>query len=121
MASPCPVARRSGPWEYQATLHRLISTTDAPTRTHDLVTTLSSWYFARMRHPRHRFGAALGVLFVLALGAACSADDTSTEPIVTANCPASGAASGNEMTVLGCGNFKPLRTTGEIFVRGNTA
>jgi hypothetical protein len=25
------------------------------------------------------------------------------------------------MTVLGCGNFKPLRTTGEIFVRGNTA
>ena len=25
------------------------------------------------------------------------------------------------MTVLGCGNFKPQRTTGEIFVRGSTA
>ena len=25
------------------------------------------------------------------------------------------------MTVLGCGNFKPKRTTGEIYVRGTTA
>ena len=82
----------------------------------------SSSRFSQLRHPLHRIAGGLGALLVLALGAACGSDDTSTEPIVTANCPAaSGASSGNAMTVLGCGNFKPTRTTGEIFVRGSTA
>jgi hypothetical protein len=60
-------------------------------------------------------------LLVLAVGAACGSDDP-TEPIGTANCPAAaGAAPGNTLTVLGCGNFKPARTTSELFVRGTTA
>jgi hypothetical protein len=67
----------------------------------------------------------LGGLLVIALGAACGSDDTPggpTEPITNANCAAApGATPSNAMTVLGCGNFKPSRTTGEIFVRGTTA
>lgn len=70
-------------------------------------------------------GGTLGTLLVLALGAACGGDGGSsgaTEPIVTGNCPAAaGTTPGNAMTVVGCGNFKPARTSAEIFVRGNTA
>src|SRR5829696_752804 len=67
--------------------------------------------------------AALATMFLLGLAVAC-ADGTqgTTEPINTGNCPAaSGSAPANPMTVLGCGNFKPGRTTAEIFVRGSTA
>jgi hypothetical protein len=62
-------------------------------------------------------------MLVLAFGAACGgADEASTEPVVTADCPAAGgAAPANAMTVLGCGNFKPSRTTAEIAVRGTLA
>ena len=65
----------------------------------------------------------LATLLALSLGVACGGEDTggTTQPITTASCPASGTAQTNAMTVLGCGNFKPARTTGEIFVRGTTA
>jgi hypothetical protein len=59
---------------------------------------------------------------LLALGAACGGSDDPTEPIQTANCPAAGGATpSNTLTVLGCGNFTPKRTSAEIFVRGTTA
>lgn len=63
----------------------------------------------------------LVALLVVALGAACS--DTPGGPTgPNANCAAAaGATPSNAMTVLGCGNVKPARTTGEIFVRGTTA
>jgi len=74
-----------------------------------------------MAQPRIRSGGVLGALFVLAFGVACSGDDGPTEP-ATANCPAAaGATVANAMTVLGCGNFKPARTTAEIAVRGTLA
>jgi hypothetical protein len=76
-----------------------------------------------MRPTLFRSSRALGAMLVLAFGAACGgADEASTEPVVTADCPAAGgAAPANAMTVLGCGNFKPSRTTAEIAVRGTLA
>ena len=60
---------------------------------------------------------------LLGLGAACGDGSSSTtEPIDTSKCPGvSGSAPANAMTLLGCGNFRPARTTAEIFVRGTTA
>ncbi|MFL5619339.1 MAG: LVIVD repeat-containing protein [Gemmatimonadaceae bacterium] len=75
------------------------------------------------RTPLRQLGA-LGAVLLFALGAACGGDDSSgaTEPINTAGCPAAGGATpSNAMTVLGCGNFKPARTTAEIAVRGTLA
>ena len=66
----------------------------------------------------------LRALLVVALGAACSDDDDRASPRRPNARPAprlAGATPSNAMTVLGCGNFKPSRTTGEIFVRGTTA
>ncbi|HKH94745.1 MAG TPA: hypothetical protein VKA54_23255, partial [Gemmatimonadaceae bacterium] len=65
----------------------------------------------------------LATTLLLMFGAACGSDSpATTEPIDTSNCPAgSGSAPANAMTVLGCGNFKPARTTAEIAVRGSTA
>jgi hypothetical protein len=68
-----------------------------------------------------RSGGALGALLLLAVGAGCGSDNPAG-PTQTANCPAaSGASTSNVLTVLGCGDFKPKRTTAEIFVRGTTA
>jgi hypothetical protein len=59
----------------------------------------------------------------LTLAAACGGGDdpsiTGPNPAVN-RCPASGAVTG-AMTVLGCGDFKPKRTTAEIAVLGTTA
>ena len=75
-----------------------------------------------MAQPLLRSCALLGALAALTLAAACSGDDGTTEPIATTNCPAAAAAApANAMTVLGCGNFKPARTTAEIAVRGTLA
>jgi hypothetical protein len=75
-----------------------------------------------MRQSFPRSSRTFGALLALATLAACAGDDSPTEPIATANCPAAaGSSPANAMTVLGCGNFKPKRTTGEIFVRGTTA
>jgi len=65
----------------------------------------------------------LATTLLLMFGAACGSDSpATTEPIDTSNCPAgSGSAPANAMAVLGCGNFKPARTTAEIAVRGSTA
>src|SRR5258705_193155 len=61
------------------------------------------------------------VLALIALGAACGGDSPSaTGPDNQVNpCPAASSQS-NAMTVLGCGNFKPRRVTGEINVHGTT-
>jgi hypothetical protein len=66
------------------------------------------------------------VVSVLAFAVACSGTDNtgpSTGGTLVNSCPASGSGTGpaRAMTVLGCGDFKPLRITGEIFVRGSTA
>ena len=75
---------------------------------------------SQLRWPVLRSGA-LAALFVVALGTAC--DDSPDGPTgPNPNCAAAaGSAPSNAMTVLGCGNFTPSRTTGEIFVRGTTA
>jgi len=76
---------------------------------------------SQLRRPVFRSGA-LATLLVVALGTACGDDspDGTTGP--NPNCAAAaGSAPSNAMTVLGCGNFTPSRTTGEIFVRGTTA
>jgi len=77
-----------------------------------------------MRLPFYRFGGAAAAL-ALALSAACSSGDGgpgATEPIGTNSCPAAaGATPAKAMTVLGCGNFKPARTSAEIAVRGTLA
>ena len=67
----------------------------------------------------------LPVSFLLALaafGAGCGSDSNSaTDPRDTPNrCPATGSQN-KAMTVLGCGDFKPSRITGEINVHGTTA
>src|SRR5690348_12562623 len=68
-----------------------------------------------------RLGGTVAAALLLAVSLACGSDDP-TEPVQTANCPAaSGATAGSTLTVLGCGNFKPKRTSAEIFVRGTTA
>ena len=89
------------------------------------MTSFNSRFLNPIQQRLRRSRGALGALLVVALGAACSGDDQSggtTEPINNTNCPAAaGAAQTKAMTVLGCGNFKPSRTTGEIFVRGTTA
>ena len=61
------------------------------------------------------------VLAVIAFGAGCGSDSPSaTGPDNGLNpCPAASSQS-NAMTVLGCGNFKPKRITGEIYVHGTT-
>jgi hypothetical protein len=66
---------------------------------------------------------AVAAACLLSLGAACAEGSSgTTEPINTANCAATtGTAAANAMTVLGCGDFKPARITGEIFARGTTA
>jgi hypothetical protein len=68
--------------------------------------------------------SSLSLVFALAaLGAACGSDGSSspTGPDTQLNpCPAA-STPGNAMTVLGCGNFKPKRITGEIYVHGSTA
>jgi hypothetical protein len=70
---------------------------------------------------QHPVGA-LAATLLLTIGAACGGDSGTTEPIDTSDCPAAtGTPPANTMTVLGCGNFKPARTTAEIFVRGSTA
>jgi len=59
------------------------------------------------------------VLALVAFGAACGGD-SATGPDAQINpCPAASTQS-NAMTVLGCGNFKPKRVTGEISVHGST-
>ena len=77
-----------------------------------------------MRQASHRRGRALGALLLLALGMACGSDDT-TDPLGSTNGATCGASAGappaNAMTVLGCGNFKPSRTTAEIAVRRTLA
>ena len=62
------------------------------------------------------------VLGLVAFGAACGGDSPSAPgPNNQLNsCPAAISQS-KAMTVLGCGDFKPKRITGEINVRGNTA
>jgi len=62
------------------------------------------------------------VLALVAFGAACGSDSKSaTGPDSQSNlCPAA-RTQANAMTVLGCGNFRPKRTTAEINVRGTTA
>ena len=83
------------------------------------MTPLTSPLRSPIRRPLFPLRGALGALLVL--GAACS-DDGPTDPGVNANCAAAaGATPSNAMAVLGCGNFKPSRTTAEIFVRGATA
>jgi len=63
----------------------------------------------------HRSGplSALAALSLAML--ACSGSDTPTDPGAT------GPRTPVTMTVVGPGNFKPPHTTGELFVRGNTA
>ena len=63
---------------------------------------------------RIAFSLAAGV--ALAAVAACSDTDPTAPPnsTVTSSSPVT-------MAVLGRGDFKPLRTTGEVFVRGTTA
>ena len=59
------------------------------------------------------------VLALVAYAAACGGD-SATGPDAQINpCPAASTQS-NAMTVLGCGNFKPKRVTGEIYVHGST-
>jgi hypothetical protein len=71
-----------------------------------------------LQHPLGALASTLLLMFV----AACGDSDATTEPIDTSGCPAaSGSAPANAMTLLGCGNFKPARTTAEISVRGSTA
>src|SRR6476619_3449967 len=60
------------------------------------------------------------VLAFVVLGAACGSDSSTGPDNLVNLCPAASTQS-NAMTVLGCGNFKPKRTTGEINVRGTTA
>ena len=85
------------------------------------MTTPLSRIEVRLTHRLRRSVSTLGALLLLAAGAACGSDDP-TEPIQTADCPAAaGAAPANALTVLGCGNFKPKRTTAELYVRGTTA
>jgi hypothetical protein len=60
------------------------------------------------------------VLALAALAAACGGDSSTGPGNLVNLCPATGTPS-TAMTVLGCGNFKPKRTTGEIYVRGTTA
>ena len=60
------------------------------------------------------------MLALIAFGAACGSDSSPTGPDNQLNpCPAASSQS-NAMTVLGCGNFKPKRVTGEIYVHGTT-
>jgi WD40 repeat protein len=61
------------------------------------------------------------LLALAAFGAACGSDSNSaTDPRSQLNpCPAAGSQN-KAMTVLGCGDFKPKRITGEINVRGTT-
>ena len=68
-----------------------------------------------------RFPVSL-MLGLVAFGAACGGDSSSaTGPDNQLNsCPAASSQS-NAMTVLGCGDFKPKRITGEINVHGTTA
>ncbi len=63
-----------------------------------------------------RFRTATVAPVALALAAACSSSDTisPTDTSKVARTPVT-------MTVLGRGDFKPIRTTAEIFVRGTTA
>lgn len=64
-----------------------------------------------------RFRLRVTAPFAFAFAVACSSSDTlspSDTSTVTGSNPVT-------MTVLGRGDFKPLRTTGEIFVRGTTA
>jgi hypothetical protein len=68
-----------------------------------------------------RFPVSL-LLGLVALGAACGGDSPSApgpDNNLVNTCPAAGAQS-NAMTVLGCGDFKPKRITGEINVHGTT-
>ena len=67
--------------------------------------------------------SALAAVCLVAFGAACADGSPGvTDPINTGSCAAvTGTAPTNAMTVLGCGDFKPARATGEIFVRGATA
>ena len=58
-----------------------------------------------------RAGFAAALCCVLA---SCAGDSTEPQPIVTTSNPVS-------MKVLGRGDFKPARITGELFVRGTTA
>jgi hypothetical protein len=61
------------------------------------------------------------LLCLVAFGAACGGDSPSaTGPNNQVNpCPAASSPA-NAMTVLGCGDFKPKRITGEIYVHGTT-
>ena len=90
-----------------------------------LVTRLSTRFLSLFRTKLLTMGGAIGAFIVLALGAACAGNDGSpgtTDPIVTSVCnAAAGATPSNAMTVLGCGDFKPARTSAELFVRGTTA
>ena len=90
-----------------------------------LVTRLSTRFLSLFRTKLLTMGGAIGAFLVLALGAACAGNDGSpgtTDPIVTSVCnAAAGATPSNAMTVLGCGDFKPARTSAELFVRGTTA
>src|SRR5690349_19345630 len=116
--SPCRRVVPSAHLEHPMTFPRPTITTDDSTPARHVTTS-----FSRIRLPRvdPRVGATLAAALLLAVGVACGSDDP-TEPVQTANCPAaSGAAAGNTLSVLGCGNFKPSRTSAEIFVRGTTA
>jgi hypothetical protein len=76
-------------------------------------------YQMRRNFSQHPVGAIASIL-LLTIGAACG--DSSTEPIDTNSCASvSGSPPANAMTVLGCGDFQPARTTAEISVRGTTA
>jgi hypothetical protein len=59
------------------------------------------------------------VLALVAFVAACGGDSTTGPDSQLNSCLAAGTQT-NAMTVLGCGNFKPKRVTGEIYVHGST-
>ena len=65
-----------------------------------------------------RFHIRTALPLVVALAAACSKGDGVTPPDTTKLITTSNPVT---MTVLGRGDFKPARITGEIYVRGNTA
>src|SRR5689334_3213377 len=116
--SRCRTAPSCARLEHPTTILRLTIITDDSTPARYVTTPFSR---LGLRQLHLRAGGMLVAALLIVVTAACGSDDP-TEPIQTATCPAaSGAAPSNTLTVLGCGNFKPSRTSAEIFVRGTTA
>lgn len=70
-----------------------------------------------------RYRTFAGLVFTFASAAACSGNETATQPTPTPAPPPAPITSSAPvtMTVLGRGDVKPARITGEVFVRGTTA